>query len=230
MVFRRRATRRRPTLKRRFRRRMPMVRRPRRYMPPVARFTESYGTTVIIAPDQDAGGIFTGQLSQLANLAHYQGLYDLYRITGMKVTVLPRWSGSDIAKVDGGGGAITGQNLPLFYIAPNRATSLAAPASSTDILNDDGVKYFPLKGKRSFYLSFPKAPIQQTIGEALLTINQVFPNRIQPWLATGGGTGGADQSALQHYGFRWVMNTYGTPNTVNLQVVTTLYFQMKERD
>lgn len=230
--------RRRPTVRRRpVRRRMlrrarplPVVGRPiRRFMPSVARFSEAYGESLIIPPASVSNGLFTCQFNKLVNYANYSALYDLYRIVGMKVTLLPKWSQADITHVDGGGTNISGMNLPIFYIAPNRNPTVSAPSGVADMLNEQGVRYFPLKGKRSFYISYPKGKttVYSDVSAPIGTSTSVYPNRIQPWLSTG-GSGGLDQTDIAHNGFRWSMDASTVPNGITLQVVTTMYFQLKE--
>lgn len=173
-------------------------------------------------------GIITGRLADLSNFASFQGIFDLYKITGMKVKMIPRWNSAEA-------GAI-GSRLPTLYIAPNRDPYVTAPLSIDDILNDDMVKVIPLRGPLNFYLRSPKAalltqPAEEGDPVQLMPLQFNVGNKYQPWLTTGGvGHQIADQSVFDHFGYRWLLDN--TQNSVDITVDTyiTLYISFKEQD
>jgi len=223
-------SRRRVVRRRKFRTRLAMARR-RMGAPSVYKFKEPYqlSAPLTVANAASNSGTLVGQLSALTNIAEYQGLFDLYRINGMKVTFLP---GSNSASpsdynVGGGGGYVVPGQLPYLYIAPNRDPLIPGPGSVADILNDDGVKCVRLDRKRSFYISMPNPDIKLADGS---TMPLILPSKVRSWLQTGGNGSTIDQSLLKHYGFRWLIDNTTNPNTYTVNVIITLYFSLKERD
>lgn len=200
----------------------------RKGAPSVYKFKESYVSTVTALASSGVQGILTGQMSSLTNVGQYSGLFDLYRITGMKVTFLPYWN-TGITSLESN---ITGTNyvpggIPVLYIAPNRDPQVPAPANLPDIINDDGVKMVRLDKKRSFFVKYPKPELFDAAAQALPLL---FNNKVQPWLSTGGGGQAISQISNRHFGFRYWIDNGACPNSLPITVVTTLYFQMKERD
>ena len=166
------------------------------------------------------GGVYVGVLGGLNNVSAYRNLFDLYRIEAMEVTFLP---GASMADPSGAGG-----NLPMLYIAPNRNTSVGAPISVADILNDDQVQVVRLDKVHTFKLSYPKPQLQDRTGT--LFDWQLQPGKAgQPWLSTG-GNGGVDQTAIEHFGFRWYLDNSPNPFVWSNNVIITLHFSMKEQD
>lgn len=236
--LRRRAMRRRP---RRYARRK--LRRTRRFAPSVHRIKESFtvpgGTSSLMTPSSQVVGASSGQaykllfqVNQITNWGSLKQTYDLYRITGAKITILPRQTVNTGAH----DGNDPGYQLATLYIAPNRNPFVPAPASITDVLNDDYVKIRLLNKPMSFYIKSPKFPNlirndagqQQGIDVTTLGVRNMF----QEWLPTGGNqqSYGADDFA---YGaFRmWVDNTNSVAgNNTEFEIIYTLYVELKEQD
>lgn len=172
-------------------------------------------------------GTLTYRLSDLTNSTSFQNMFDLFKITSVKVMVVPRFSVSDV-----GNAGVLGQAgaLPMLYIAPNRNQFVPNPTSIADILNDDGVKIIRLSKPVSFYLKTPKALIT-TGGEApeVMPFQFNVASKFQPWLCTGGNGQTVNQMAVQHWGHRWVIQN-PSANELNLDVYVTYNFICKEQD
>lgn len=172
-----------------------------------------------------ATGIMTFSLNDLTNATSFKTLFDMYKITGVKVRLNPRWTTIDPLAANNG---IAG--LPVLYIAENRDPYVPAPTSIGDILNDDGVKIIRLTKPVTFFLRNPKAEIKDANNVSLPFQFNSSKAMLQPWLTTGGGTQSIDQSSLLHFGYRWFLDNNLCQATTNLEVFYTLYFSMKEQD
>lgn len=193
----------------------------------VHRFKEIVQQSSITAgANNNTSGRISFTISNLTNWAQYKELFDLYKITGVKVKIVPKFNMSSADAV-GVGGAANGQ-LPMLYIAPNRDPYAPDPVSAADVLNDDGVKIIRVQNPINLYLSNPKPDITNEGGNIPFQFG--VSKRFQPWLTTGGGSQTVDQENVTHYGFRWWMaNGNGNYQAV-LDVYVTYYFTMKEQN
>lgn len=195
-------------------------------VPSVYRFKEWYSPGTITVPATTGQGyVLTSQLNALNNIAHYVGLYDLYKITGMKVTFVPQHNVSDF-------GQGIASAIPMLYVATNRDPYVPAPVSVADILNDDGVKIIRFTKPVSFYVKNPKAQIVDSEGQQIPLQFNSSSKALQPWLTTGGNSQTINQSNLLHYGLRYFVDNTGmtTPVQVAFQVFVKLYVSFKEQD
>lgn len=195
----------------------------------VHKFKETclYSGTPISAPaNSTTVGLMAFSLNMLANATSFKSLFDLYKITGVKVRIVPRWNTSDpLASQNGIAG------LPMLYIAENRDPYVGAPANVVDVLNDDGVKIIRLDKPVTMFLKNPKAEIFDGSGNTLPFQFNSSKSYLQPWLTTGGNAQAIDQSNLNHFGYRWVLdNSLNSATTTTLDTFITLYFSMKEQD
>lgn len=165
------------------------------------------------------------KLNDLTNAPSFKALFDLYKLTGVKIKIVPRFSTSDAIGTNSGGQM---GNLPVLYIAPNRDAFTPAPTSIGDILNDDGCKVIRLTRPVNMYIKSPK-PVILDDNNNVLPFQFGTRAAFQPWLTTGGNSQTIDQSGLDHYGFRWVINNQAGADCV-LDVYATYYFTMKEQD
>lgn len=193
--------------------------------PLVHRFKEWYdggGITVGAATSQ--GFVLSTQIASLVNWSGYKGLFDLYKITGMKFTLIPSHNVSDFS-------AGTGSGTPMLYIAPNRDPYVPSPTSVGDILNDDGVKIIRFTKPVSFYLKNPKPDILDGDSKSIPWQFNSSNTALQPWLTTGGNLQTVTQEFIKHYGFRYfVDNTINTAQPFTFTTYVKLYFSMKEQD
>lgn len=193
--------------------------------PLVHRFAEWFdGGDVTVAALSTGAGIQCPQLASLLNVTNLRGLFDLYKITGMKVTFIPIHNVSDFSTG-------TGSGIPMLYVAPNRDPYVPAPSTVGDILNDDGVKIIRFTKPVSFYLKNPKPDIRDSVGNNLpFQLNSTL-SALQPWLTTGGNSQLIDQSTVKYYGLRWfVDNVYNSAQPFTFKTHIKLYVSCKEQD
>lgn len=173
-------------------------------------------------------GTITFSLTDLFNIASFKNLFDLFKITGVKIKLVPQFN---VATAD-----TSATPLPMIYVAENRSPFVPAPTSVGDILNDDGVKV--IRGGRivSMYLKNPKCLILDTSPDGTITTQASWQlnsssNALQPWLPTGGNGQAKDATSWKHYGYRYLIdNTQNTHSPVSWNVFATYYFSMKEQD
>lgn len=212
------------------------VRRIRRTVPNVHRFKEVYQLPVLaVNANSTSNGVMSFNLDALLNSSSFENLYDLYKITGVKIRMLYRHNASNPAD----GAAVS--EFPTLYIAPNRNPMVPPPVSVSDILNDDGIKILradKLTGKGGLYLKDPKPDMSSVVtsggtptgGIVTQQWNFGVSNKFQPWLTTGGNGQSLNQSTVPHFGYRWYLENLGCNVAQNIQVFATLYFSCKEQD
>lgn len=203
-------------------------------LPGVHRFKELAQLTSLSAGvAATSAGVITFQLTDLFNVASFKNLFDLYKITGVRLKIVPQFN---VSQFPVGGVAPAGPELlPMLYIAENRDPFVPAPTGAGDVLNDDGCKVIRLSRPINMYLGNPKPLILDTSPDGTITTQASWQfnsssKALQPWLPTGGNGQTKDASSWKHYGFRyWIDNTQSTV-PVTLLVYATYYFSMKEAD
>lgn len=195
--------------------------------PKVHTFKESfaYPTPLVAAAGAVGSGTLICNLNMLYNSTNFKGMFDLYRITGIKFKVVPRYNQADVLQND----AVPSGALPIIHIAPNRDPFVPPAVSLGDILNDDGVRTIRMDKPFSVYLKAPKPDVKLPDGATSVPMQFSARRMLQPWLTTGGNGQNIDQSGVNHYGFRWLIDNQAGVG-VNAQVFATLYFQCKEQD
>lgn len=193
----------------------------------VHRFKETcqLASLPLLAGGAFSSGIINFKLSDLANAPSFSTLFDMYKLTGVKLRIVPTYSESEatIANPSGQMG-----NLPVMYIAENRDPFVPPPTGVTDILNDDGVKILRPTRPVTLWLKSPKPDIRDNAGN-VIPMQFNVGSKYQPWLTTGGNAQTISQIGVEHYGFRWgAINQSGTEAV--LQVYATYYFTCKEQD
>lgn len=193
--------------------------------PMVHRFKEWYdGGGITIGAASTQGFVLSTQIASLVNWSQFKGLFDLYKITGMKFTLIPSHNVSDFTAGNGSG-------IPMLYIAPNRDPYVPSPTSVGDILNDDGVRIIRFTKPVTLYLKNPKADILDADGKSIPFQFNSSSKALQPWLTTGGNLQTVSQEFIKHYGFRYfVDNTMNTAQPFTWTTYVKLYFTMKEQD
>lgn len=194
-------------------------------------FKESCQLPSITALGANNGsGTMTFKFNDLTNAPSYKALFDLYKITRVKIKIVPKANVSSadvIANANGQAGT-----LPMLYIAENRDPYVPSPTGVSDILNDDGVKIIRMTRPITLSLKSPKARVLSGLGTGATDVPIQFNvgSKWQPWLTTGGNLQVVDQSNTEHYGFRWfISNGVGNFEQV-FDVYATYYFAMKEQD
>lgn len=194
-------------------------------VPGVHRFKETCElVSWTAAATSNTYGVQAFQATNLTNWGNFQNMFDMYKITAIKLTIIPQFNTASVSE-----GTI-GPNinlLPMLYIAPNRSPWSVAPTSVQDVLNDDGVRIIRLDRKVSFYLSNPAPQIIDGAGNGV-PIQTNGLHRL--WLTTGGNGQTVNQSSVQHYGFRYVLQNQFNTNGLGVQVFATYYFKCKEQD
>lgn len=170
-------------------------------------------------------GLMAFKLTDLTNFTAFQTMFDLYKITGVKINIVPNWSSGDALAAQT---AVAG--FPMLYIAENRDPYVPAPVNAGDILNDDGCKVVRLNKPYKFFLRNPKAEILDAQGVSLPFQFNSSKAALQPWLTTGGNLQAINQSALNHFGYRWYIDNSACQSYISVQVFATLYFSCKEQD
>lgn len=189
-------------------------------------FKEMCQLSSLVAPATANGtGVISYMISDLNNFPSFRNLFDLYKLTGVKLKIVPRFNVSEAATANATGQAGT---LPVLYIAPNRDPYVPAPVSIADILNDDQCKIIRLTRPINMYLKTPKPDIVNGAGSIPLQFGT--GKAFQPWLTTGGGAQTVDQSNTKHYGHRWFLSNGNGLQEVVLDVYATYYFAAKEQD
>lgn len=193
----------------------------------VHRFKETVQVASLSAGGANsAGGRLSFLISDLTNWTHFQGLFDLYKITGVKVKLVPKWNVSDPLITPNANGAAGG--LPMLYIAANHDPYVPAPVNAGDVLNDDGCKIIRLTRPINLYISNPKPDITNAGGNIPFQFGA--GKKFQPWLTTGGNGQTVNQENVPHYGYRWYIANGNGNYEVDVDVYLTYYFSMKEQD
>lgn len=199
------------------------------YAPTVHKFKEVCELTSqfnISAPAGGNGyGLMSFKLNHLTNATNFKSMFDLYRITGVKIRILPAFDNSDL--INQGGLAGAALTIPKLILAPNRSPWAVAPISVADLLNDDGVKTYQATREIKMYLNNPAPRLVDGAGTGMpiqLPLSKF-------WLSTGGNGQLVDQSNVEYYGIRWALdNQNSTIGTTNYKVYATYYFKLKEQD
>jgi len=197
----------------------------------VYHFSEPYaagaGTAVPlinVAANSNSGGQMTFALNNLTNIASYRNLFDLYKINKVQIKILPFANVNPVNQTGIGPGQ---GSLPLLYIAPNKDYWIGAPSSTSDVLNDDGVRVLTVSKPITLTLKAPRPNVLDLSGN---TINYgILPNKVGQWLSTGGNNAKIDQTNVQYYAFRWWVENYNSSAFIP-QVIVKVFFSMKERD
>lgn len=193
--------------------------------PSVYRFVEKCKlTSWSCAGASGQGGIQTYKLNDLFNNPNYKGLFDLYKITKVKLMIVPQFDTASYADANNGP---TISNLPMLYVAPNRSPWAVAPPVLQDALNDDGCRIIRLEKPVSFTLNAPAPRIVDGAGTGVPIQTNTS---IKFWLSTGGNGQIVDQSGVEYFGHRWYIDNTSNVAGVSLQVFATYYFEMKELD
>lgn len=178
------------------------------------------------AASSNTYAVQTFQASNLLNWGAFRGMFDMYKITGVKLTIVPNYNVASVQESETGLSGLLNP-LPLLYIAPNRSPWSVAPTSIQDVLNDDGCRIIRLDKKVSLYLKSPSPQILDAVGNG---VPLQFNNNTRPWLTTGGNSQLVDQSNVQYYGFRYALQNQFNTNGLGVQVFATYYFKCKEQD
>lgn len=173
-----------------------------------------------------SSGQITFKLNDLNNAPSFATLFDLYKLTAVKLKIIPTYNSSEATVANSSSQM---GNLPVMYVAPNRDPFVPPPTSIADILNDDGCRVLRPTGPVTLWLKSPKPDIRDPVTGNAIPMQFNIGSKFQPWLTTGGNSQTVNQISTEHYGFRWgAVNQSGTDAI--LQVYATYYFMCKEQD
>lgn len=188
-------------------------------------------STQVVAATSTSTGVINFQVNQVTNWASLKLIWDLYRIVGAKITLIPHMNSST---TESGGGTGPVQTIPTLYIAPNRDPFVPAPTSIDDVLNDDFCKIRMFNKPLKMYLKSPKHsnPVRASDG-TFIGMDQTqlgVSKKFQYWLPTGGNsqTYGADD--FSYYGFRYFIDNTGSHTEFDFEIIYTVYIELKEQD
>lgn len=173
-------------------------------------------------------GVITFKLSDLTNVPSLRNLFDLYKITYVKLKLIPQFT-----EVPTQGSTIASQFLPTIAIAPNRDVYIGQPGSMADILNDDGCKVYQCNRQINLNLKMPKPSLStynedQSVKDLIPIQGSLLTNF---WLSTGGNAAKIDQENVPHFGFRfYIDNNNAAGQSVTFKVYATYYLSFKEQD
>lgn len=210
-----------------------------RKVPTVHRYKESYiKPQMLVLPGATSSGRIACSMAELQNNSGFNTLYDLFKVTGFKVKLIPRINsntnyGDNTAPP---AGQQYGNNLPMLYIAPNRSPQSSNPLSAGDVLNDDQCRAIRFDKPITLYIRSPKPDVKlyssadgSLVGSVVGQLN--VGSKYQQWFPTAGNGSTQNQYVnMFWYGFRyWIDNTV---SNVPLQVETiiTEYMLFKEQD
>lgn len=169
-------------------------------------------------------GLQTYKFNDLFNSPNFKALFDLYKITKVKLMIVPQFDTASFADSNNGP---TISNLPMLYVAPNRSPWAVPPSSLQDCLNDDGCKIIRLEKPITLTLNAPAPRLVDGAGTGMPI--QTNTNT-KLWLSTGGNGQIVDQSGVDYYGHRWFIDNTANVAGLSVQILATYYFEMKELD
>lgn len=155
-------------------------------------FSETY-TSALVLPN--TGGVWTGRLSDIPQVASYAALYRTFRILKFETIVMPTVN-VNTAYI-GAGVAPTG--LPRLTWSIDPSNEVVAPTSEVNVLDDDGC-HIDLLDKSLRLMCRPKPSVQVTLtgGAAGVDLGR------QNWFSFDDGQG------IIHNGFPYWYTVDGT--------------------
>lgn len=180
---------------------------------------------VAAGPGLGVGGVFNFQLLDLFNLVPYSNLFDMFKITGVKLKFIFGINSGQVIP-----GSVANQTgLPILTVSHNHDPNIGAPTSLNDILNDDSVKNYRTDRVFNVYIKNPTPQIVDVSGNVIPIYQNISKQNF--WLCTNGNGSSIDQTTVKHYGLRWWLdNSFNSTTSVSCKVYATYYFSMKERD
>lgn len=201
----------------------------------VKRYKETYlKPQTLVTPGTTLGGRISCALNELGNVNGFNILYDLFKVTGMKIKLIPKINSNTNFSQDG---VQLQNNLPMLYIAPNRNPLTPNPTSASDVLNDDQCRAIRFDKPVTLYLANPK-PDQilyasadgSSVGRVVGQLN-ASSSKYQSWYPTAGNNSIQTQyTGMFWYGFRYWVDNGGSSTTLAFDTIVTEYVMFKEQD
>lgn len=184
----------------------------------------------------------TWKLDDLTDIANYRGLFDEYRLTGVKLKFFPQWdnAATDVAIVhdtvgqetlpSGGAGntfdsETTGNNqssnIPIFFYNKDR-NEASNPSTLANMMEKDP-KMVRWNKPISVYITNPTVlnPVVKDPNLAPSLTNQVRKPMRSPWLSLATGT------PVEHLGLECGICSADVNTRYQCNVLVTYYFQCK---
>lgn len=105
---------------------------------PAPTFTETFAVHDIVG---NTGDVFRVNVGQLPQVAQYSALYNQYKITSLKVMIVPDYNSFEGSQTQ------TGPGMSRIAYAINDTPDVAAPLSESDLLSDNGCRIKTMKDK-----------------------------------------------------------------------------------
>lgn len=159
-------------------------------------------------------------ISDIAQVAQYQQLYQKYRILKARCTLLPQYTNQDQNSASYNASVnVYAHGMGRFVWAQNDSPNLPAPTSEGDVLKDNGCKIVPVRSKVLMGCK-PVPGTKDAVG-----VEMTFKNKFINFTPTPGGN-------IDHFGITWwyTQPSVGTTSLTNneLWCYVKLTFQLSD--
>lgn len=164
------------------------------------------------------------RLSYMSNYADFTGLFDLYRINAVKVSMFYGYNVSNRADADNSAAGKLTLGVPSLTIVSDPDDS-AAPTSMAELLERPYSKTFLLEQKRSFYF---KPVVDREGYDGTNSYNYVQKGQSRPYIDM-------NKPDIIHNGIKMAlripfenMDTVAKSLAIEIPIVTTFYLEFKD--
>lgn len=167
------------------------------------------------SPGTSVGVAYTFKLSDLPSYSEYQALFDFYTIKCVSLKLIPVSVQQMVTTNDWSG--TNNFYCPMVYacIDLNDDTT---PVSEVELLEKDGVRYFPMTAGRSFKI-YPK--VQTLVFQS--GVSSAYGQSTDKWMDT-------DYPSILYYGFKIYVKADGNyANVFTYRVLCKYYLQFKDK-
>lgn len=183
------------------RRRIPLVKK-------VHYFKRMYNSTITLASGSDTNTNFTFALSDLANYTEFTGLYDQYKICGIKAVITPRFTETDYDKQC---------NTHLWSVIDYNDSGNLTSASNANEYSTCVQK--PILKRHSRYFK-PACQVLMNTTQATEPTAWIGMPKFNQWLPTA-------NPDVKHYALKTFAIATGAGGNITLDVAFTYYVGCK---
>ena len=138
------------------------------------------------------------KLSRLPNYSEFTALFDAYKITGIKLRIIPRYSNSDLNVLEGN----TYMPKPMYITADQDDITVGASWTEVDAMQNEATRIIPVISNNgspvTMYLKVkPQTVLQTNLGAGLSTATA---GQFSGWIDTV-------QPDVVHYGLKLLVPT-----------------------